>query len=127
MVPWPAAGTREGTACARAPKQTSAMRWETSTLPAPTAAGGRAATTEPKGATTDTGRMEPPLEGIPGSAAERKAKATQETVTASTALTLPDVCGSVPVKSKVIVSPDTTTDTQMRTGCCWSGRGPEES
>ena len=52
IVPWPAAPTRSGTAWARAPRQTSATRWLTSTLPAPTAAGGRAATIVPGGATT---------------------------------------------------------------------------
>ena len=40
------------------------MRWLTSTLPAPTAAGGRALTSVPPGPTTCTGRSEPPLAGM---------------------------------------------------------------
>ncbi len=70
-------------------------------MPAPTAAGGRAATTVPGGAITTTGRIAPPLAGIVGSVAERSANATALTVTASTALTFPGRCVPVPVKSKV--------------------------
>ena len=92
MVPWPAAVTRSGQAWASAPKQTSATRWLTSTLPAPTAAGGRAATRVPPGATIDTGRMAPPLAGIVGSVADRRANDTALIVTASTAFTLPARC-----------------------------------
>src|SRR5919201_4923788 len=116
MVPWPAAATRSGQAWARAPKQTSATRWLTSTLPAPTAAGGRAATTVPAGATIDTGRIAPPLAGIVGSVADRRANDTALTVTASTAFTLPGRCASVPVKSNVIWSSATVTVTTMRAG-----------
>src|SRR5437879_5309506 len=43
IVPWLAAATRSGTACANAPKIASQIRCEPSTFPAPTAAGGRAA------------------------------------------------------------------------------------
>ena len=53
--------------------------------------------------TTRTGRSEPALAGIVGSTAARTANATALTVTASTALTLPGCCGSVPVKSNVSV------------------------
>src|SRR3954447_1275987 len=67
IVPWLAAPTRSGQGEASAPKHTSATRWLTSTLPAPTAAGGRAATMVPAGATIETGRMAPPLAGIVGS------------------------------------------------------------
>ena len=45
------------------------------------------------------GRSAPPLAGMVGSTTERRAKATALRVTASTALTLPARCGSVPVKS----------------------------
>ena len=76
IVPWPAAPTRSGTACASAPRHTSATRWLTSTLPAPTATGGRAATIVPGGATTRTGRSAPPLAGMVGSITERSANAT---------------------------------------------------
>ena len=89
MVPWPAAPTRSGTACASAARHTSATRWLTSTLPAPTATGGTAATTVPGCVTTRTGRIAPPFAGIDGSVAVRMANATALTVTASTALTLP--------------------------------------
>src|SRR5918992_2135517 len=90
IVPWPAAGTRAAPGSASAARHTSATRWLTSTLPAPTAAGGRAATTVPGGATTRTGRSAPPLAGMVGSVADRSANATELTVTASTAFTLPD-------------------------------------
>src|SRR3954453_5198130 len=101
IVPWLAAPTRRGQAAASAPRHTSATRELTSTLPAPTAAGGRAATIDPAGGITVPGRMAPPLAGIVGSAAERRAKDTALTVTASTAFTLPGRCASVPVKSNV--------------------------
>jgi hypothetical protein len=39
-------------------------------------------------------------------------------VTASTALTLPRACGSVPVKSTVISSPASVNATRMAAGCC---------
>ncbi len=64
IVPCDAAATRSGTTCASAPKHTSATRWLTSTLPAPTATGGTAATIEPAGAITCTGRNAPPFAGI---------------------------------------------------------------
>ena len=59
----------------------------------------------PRGATTCTGRSAPPFAGIVGSVTRRSANATALTVTASTALTLPGRCASVPVKSNVISSP----------------------
>ena len=49
IVPWLAAPTLSGAACASAPRQTSATRWLTSTFPAPTATGGTAATIVPGG------------------------------------------------------------------------------
>ncbi len=127
IVPWEAAPTRSGTSWARAPRHTSATRWLTSTLPAPTATGGAAATIEPRGATTVTGTRAPPLAGMVGSTAERRAKATALTVTASTALTLPGRWASVPSKSKPMASPALVTASRMVAGCCWSDRGPTES
>ena len=56
MVPEEAAGMRSGSACASAPSATSVMRWEVSTLPAETARGGPAATTERSGSVKRTGR-----------------------------------------------------------------------
>ena len=70
IVPCDAAPSRPGSAWASAPKQTSATRWLTSTLPAPTAAGGRAFTIVPGGAITVTGRSAPPLAGSVGSSAD---------------------------------------------------------
>src|SRR5947209_17181722 len=95
IVPCDAAPTRAGTANANARRHTSAMRWLTSTLPAPTATGNVAATMEPGGATTRKGRNAPPLAGIVGSVTDRNANATHDAVTASTALTLPARCASL--------------------------------
>ena len=78
-----------GAASASAPRHTSATRWLTSTLPAPTATGGCAATIDPGRVITCTGRSAPPFAGIVGSVTERIANATALTVTASTALTVP--------------------------------------
>src|SRR6187455_1932389 len=103
MVPCDAAPTLPGAAWASAPRHTSATRWLTSTLPAPTAAGNSAATIVPDGAITVTGRIAPPFAGIVGSVAHRIANATALTVTASTALTLPGRCAPEPVKSNVAV------------------------
>ena len=89
MVPWPAAETRSGQAWARAPKQTSATRWLTSTCRRhrPRRAGGNEG---PAGATIDTAAWlhrwpERRIGGRPQG--ERHAL----TVTASTAFTLPPV------------------------------------
>ena len=71
--------------------------------------------------------MAPPLAGIVGSVAERSANATALTVTASTALTLPARCASVPVKSKVAESPATVRVRAIRAGRRWSGPAPVES
>ena len=46
-LPQLAAGIFAGIALARAPNKTSTMRWEVSTLPAATAAGGKALSKEP--------------------------------------------------------------------------------
>ena len=71
--------------------------------------------------------MAPPLAGMVGSTAERRAYATADTVTASTAFTFPRACGSVPAKSNVTSSPATVTATAIRAGRCWSGAAPVES
>ena len=73
IVPCDAAPTPSGSTWASAPRQTSATRWLTSTLPAPTAAGGRrvhdrarrARSRAPAGAT-------PPLAGMVGSSAAQR-------------------------------------------------------
>ena len=59
---------------------------------------------DPRGASTRTGRSTPPFAGRSGSTTDRNANTTALTVTASTALTEPARCASVPAKSKVIVS-----------------------
>ncbi len=71
-MPCDAAPRVPGMASESAPRHTSATRWLTSTFPAPTAAGGRAATIVPAGAMTSTGRNAPPLAGIVGSVATRR-------------------------------------------------------
>ncbi len=81
----------------------------------------------PSGATTVTGRIEPPTPSRSGTIADRRAKDTALSVTASTAFMFPDRWSSVPVKSKVISSPSTFTHTQMVAAACCSGRGPVES
>ena len=124
IVPADAAPTRSGATWASAPKHTSAIRWLTSTLPAPTATGGSAATSEFRGVTIRTGRIVPPLAGMDGSVALRKAKATQLSVTARTALALPRTAGSVPMKSKTISSPAMVRMRLIVLGFCWSGAGP---
>ena len=73
MVPLLAAGTRPGSARANAPSTTSTMRCEVSTLPAATAAGGRAFTTVPAGAVTSSGRNAPALIGISPGSTQRSA------------------------------------------------------
>ena len=57
----------------------------------------------PPASTTRTGRSAPPFAGMVGSVTDRNANDDRDVVTASTALTLPGRCGSVPVKSNVIV------------------------
>ena len=78
----------------RAPRHTSATRWLTSTLPAPTAAGGRAATTVPAGAIDLDG---PQRAAVGGDRRvewrERRANATALTVTASHRVDVAAVAG----------------------------------
>ena len=71
MVPWLAAGMRSGSACASAPSTTSTMRCEVSTLPAATAAGGAALTSEFSGARTWTGAKQPAFMGTSSSIRQR--------------------------------------------------------
>ena len=110
-MPCDAAPTRSGTAWASAPRHTSATRWLTSTLPAPTAAGAPAATSEPAGARISTGRRAPALAGTSRATTVRRAKTAAATVTASTALTLPDDWEAVPAKSNRMPSPSTVIPT----------------
>ena len=124
IVPAEAAPTLSGATWANAPKHTSAMRWLTSTLPAPTATGGSAANSELGSVIIRTGRIVPPLAGMDGSVALRNAKATQLSVTARTALALPRTAGAVPVKSNVISSPAMVSERLIVLGFCWSGAGP---
>ena len=116
-------------ACASAPRHTSATRWLTSTLPAPTAAGGTRGDDRPA-------RRDRPARGAsrrrwPGSSGRsptRSANATALTVTASTALTLPARCGvgagEVERRARRRRS---STSTRCAVGDCCSGAGPAES
>ena len=61
IVPWLAAGSRSGSACASAPSTTSVMRCDASTLPPATADGRTALTIVPAGAITSTTRPMPAL------------------------------------------------------------------
>ena len=73
-----------------------------------------------------TGRSAPPLAGSVGiERGPQRRRPTALTVTASTALTLPGRCGSVPVKSKVISSPATVTATAIVDGVLLLGPRPE--
>ena len=73
FVPLLAAGTRPGSARASAPSATSTTRCEVSTLPAPTAAGGRGFTTLPSGAISSSTRKSPSLTGRSPPIAQRSA------------------------------------------------------
>ena len=73
MVPWLAAGMREGRAWARARSTTSTTRMEVSTFPAATAAGASAASSEGVGRTNSMGRNAPALAGVCGGMRQRNA------------------------------------------------------
>jgi hypothetical protein len=77
IVPCDAAHTG-GQRLSQGAGHTSAARWLTSTLPAPTATGSVALTIVPGGAITVTGRSAPPLLGMVGSSTDRKANATAD-------------------------------------------------
>src|SRR6266849_6415081 len=98
MVPQLAAGMRSGAACARAPKITSVMRWDVSTLPAAIAAGGRALTMLPSGATIRIGREMPEVNGISSGTRQRNTYIVAAVVTARFAFTGPSTCTDDPVK-----------------------------
>src|ERR671930_22440 len=72
QAPCPAAGT--GTDPPKAAKTTSVIRLDVSVLPATTATGGWALTSEPSGATTWTGTYAPPELGRSGSVRQRTTK-----------------------------------------------------
>ena len=71
IVPADAAGIRSGSACAIAPQTTSTMRWLVSTLPAATATGGAALTTDRAGSVKRSGRNSPALVGAPTGSRQR--------------------------------------------------------
>src|SRR5207253_7868353 len=101
-------------ACAKQRKTTSVMRLDVSVLPATTAAGERALTSEPAGARTSTGAKAPPDAGTSGSVTQRTTKKHAERVTASGQLRLPSYCGDVPAKSISTLSPETVTAARIR-------------
>ena len=91
IVPWPCAGA--GVAPASASSTRSATRLEVSTLPAATAAGGRALSTQPGGARRPRpADARPPTAGASGSVSTRTAKKAADLVTASGQLRLPSTC-----------------------------------
>src|SRR5262245_55382524 len=99
---------------ARAENTASTMRLEVSTLPPATAAGERALTRVPGGATTSTGANAPAEAGMSGSVTQRTTKYTAERVTAGGQLQLPGPAGSVPAKSTRMASPATVTATRIQ-------------
>ena len=98
IVPWPSAWPN-----ARSTR--SATRELVSTLPATTAAGGRASSSVPGSVITFTGRCAPALAGMSGSVSTRTANRQALRVTASGQLRLPRSCAALPVKSSVSSSP----------------------
>ena len=72
MVPWLAAGILSGAASAKARSRVSTIRWEVSTFPPATAAGGCAFTIVPSGVITEIGRSKPDVAGT--SSATRQLK-----------------------------------------------------
>ncbi len=96
MVPALAAGMRSGSARASAPSAVSTIRCEVSTFPALTAAGMRAFTTVPAGATTSRRRKSPSFTGRSAPSARRSAYVDAASVTGSTAFSGPGTCGDDP-------------------------------
>ena len=72
MVPDDAAGIRPGSACARAPKITSTIRWLVSVFPATTALGYRASTSEPGRVMTSMAEKHPSFNGAAESIRQEK-------------------------------------------------------
>ena len=84
-------------------------------LPATTAAGARALSRQPSGASTSIGRKAPAEGGASGSVRARTAKKAADFVTESGQLRLPSTCGSVPAKSSESVSPEIVATTRRAT------------
>src|SRR5204862_105023 len=109
----------------KAAKTTSAIRLDVSTLPAATAAGRRALTSDPSGAATETGTKAPPEAGASGSVRQRTTKKQAERVTASGQFRLPSCCGDVPSKSSSSSSPSIVSVTRARGGVTGGGARDE--
>ena len=127
-MPWLAAPTRSGTTCASAPRHTSATRWLTSTLPAPTATGGTAATTVPAGAITRTGRMRAAVrrDRRVGDGADRERDRAHGHRLDRVHVARPLRVGAGEVERRRRRRRPSASTT-MRVGDCCSGRGPAES
>ncbi len=101
----------------------SATRLDVSTLPAATAAGKRAFSTQPSGAWTSIGRWAPAEGGASGSVSTRTAKNAADFVTASGQLRLPSTWSALPEKSSRSESPSIVARTRSST----SRSGPKAS
>ena len=111
IVPAPAAGT--SATWAKAASTASATRWLVSTLPATTACGGRALTSEPSGARISRGAYVPAHAGTSSGSRTRRAKKHADRVTASGQLTLPSTASAVPARSITARSPSIVTATRI--------------
>ena len=96
-----------------APKSALQVAWETSVLPATTAAPGMGDRNVPGGIMIFSGFRQPSFKGISSPTRQRKTYNTAACVTAGGELKLPVSCGPVPVKSTVAdrVARSTLTDT----------------
>ena len=87
----------------------SATRWLVSTLPATTADGRRAWTSEPSRTRMSSGASAPAFAGTSAGSRTRSANRHAERVTAIVQLTLPATASAVPSKSIASVSPSSVT------------------
>jgi len=115
LPPSPAAGTLDGTICARQPKSASESRNPT-TPRIPEAAGITGLTMLPSGAITSMGRNSPEVFGMSACMIERTAYPQHETVNGRGELIPPRTCSEVPVKSTVSESLRTVILTRIGMG-----------
>src|SRR5207245_6182057 len=95
-------------AWARAPITADSTQYFTSTMP-PQGAGGSAFTIVPGGVSTVSGRKAPEFTSEPGSRNDLMIVKAPVGAIAGPTLVGPSVCGEVPARSTVMVSPSTTT------------------
>ena len=92
---------------------TSVILLEVSVLPATTAAGARALTSEPSGARTRTGTNAPPDAGMSGSVTQAHDEEARRAGHGERAVEVPRDCGAVPAKSISTSSPAIVTATRI--------------